>query len=124
MSTAMHNEAEAISERALELAFLPLHKRALGVAAGVALGLMVFFGTLIQLERGSGGMPLVLLSEYYYGYTVSIRGALVGLFWGFVSGFVVGWFFAFCRNLAVATTVFIARTRAQLNQLRDFLDHI
>jgi hypothetical protein len=111
-------------ERALELAFLPLHKRAFGLAAGVALGLAVCGATIIQLLRVGNGLPLELLEQYYYGYRVSWGGALIGLAWGFLSGFVMGWFFAFCRNLAVAAAVFAARTRAELAQLRDFLDHI
>jgi hypothetical protein len=36
----------------------------------------------------------------------------------------MGWFVAFCRNLAIATSIFITRTRAELSQTRDFLDHI
>jgi hypothetical protein len=39
-------------------------------------------------------------------------------------GFVAGWFFAFCRNLVLAFSVFLIRARAELNQTRDFLDHI
>jgi hypothetical protein len=64
------------------------------------------------------------LAEYLYGYTVSSPGALVGGFWGFVAGFVAGWFFAFCHNLVIAATLFITRTRAELAATRDFLDHI
>ncbi|MBA2243901.1 MAG: hypothetical protein H0W11_03025, partial [Gemmatimonadetes bacterium] len=64
------------------------------------------------------------LAEYFYGYTVSWPGALVGGFWGFVVGFVAGWFVAFCRNLVIAATLFITRTRAELAATRDFLDHI
>lgn len=111
-------------ERALQLAFLPLYKRAFGVAAGVTLGLIIFVATLIQLVRVGSGDPLELLSQYFYGYTVSVRGAFIGLGWGFVAGFAIGFFFAFCRNLAVATTLLIVRTRAELARMRDFLDHI
>jgi hypothetical protein len=111
-------------ERALELAFRPLHKTAFGIAAGLAFGLLVFVATMLQHARSENPYPLVLLAQYFYGYSVSLRGAFVGLFWGGVAGFAAGWFFAFCRNLAVATTVFLARTRAELEKLRDFLDHI
>jgi hypothetical protein len=55
---------------------------------------------------------------------VSWTGLFVGMGWGFVVGFVGGWFFAFCRNLALAISIFITRTRAELAQTRDFLDHI
>ena len=49
---------------------------------------------------------------------------LIGLLWGFATGFVMGWFVAFCRNLVVAASIFWIRTRAELSANRDFLDHI
>jgi hypothetical protein len=110
----------------LALAFAPLHKRAFGVAVGAAAAAVVFLLTAIFLLRGqeTGGPSLWLLQNYFYGYRVSWPGALVGALWGFVAGFVAGWFFAFCRNFAIAVAVFLVRTRAELAASRDFLDHI
>ena len=65
-----------------------------------------------------------LLGQYFYGYAVSWEGAVIGLFWGFVSGFVMGWFVAFIRNFVVATTIFTLRAKAELSRTADFLDHI
>lgn len=107
------------------LAFLPLHKRALGTACGLVGGVLVFAATafaLVVLDGNPAGLEL--LSEYFYGYEVSWRGAVIGFFWGFVSMFVFAWFAAFVRNLVLATSVFVARTREELRQTRDFLDHI
>jgi hypothetical protein len=112
-------------ERELVLAFSPLHKRAFGVAVGTAVGLVVFVLTVLALLRPPmRGPHLWLLRQYFYGYRVSLAGAFIGLGWGFLTGFVGGWFVAFCRNLVLAAMVFVARTRAELNQTRDFLDHI
>ena len=112
-------------EVAPELAFAPLHKRALGMAVGITAGLLVFVGTIFHLVIHSHAEPNVgLLAEYFYGYSVSVQGAFIGLLWGFFTGFVAGWFLAFTRNLAVATSIFISRTRAELQATRDFLDHI
>ena len=109
----------------LTLAFAPLHKRAFGVAIGLAAGLAVFLLTVVEmLGNPSGPSPLALLNEYFAGYTVSLTGAFIGLFWGFGTGFVMGWFLAFCRNLVVAASIFWIRTRAELRANRDFLDHI
>ena len=107
------------------LAFLPLHKRALGVAFGTAAAALVFCATAFSLVF-IGGDPsgLRLLGEYFYGYEVSWTGAVIGAFWGFVTAFVFAWFAAFVRNLVIATFVFVARTRHELRQTRDFLDHI
>lgn len=106
-------------------AFLPLHKRALGMALGLTVGGLVFLATAVHLlRRPDPEFPLYLLSEYFYGYTVSWEGALLGLAWGFVTGFVAGWFLAFARNVGLATFIFVTRTRAELAATRDFLDHI
>jgi len=110
----------------LALAFRPLHKRAFGMAVGLAAGLSLFAVTAVAiLRRGHPHMPdLGLLRHFFAGYEVSWRGAFIVLLWGFGTGFVAGWFTAFCRNLVIAASLFISRTRAELAQTRDFLDHI
>ena len=109
----------------LQLVFAPLHKRAFGIALGVASALVWFGITAVYLIRTPHPLlPLELLAEYFYGFTVSWRGAFVASAWGFVVGFVAGWFVAFCRNLTTATLLFITRTRAELAATRTFLDHI
>jgi hypothetical protein len=109
----------------LVYAFAPLHKRAFGIAIGLAAGLLIFGATLVYLYRAADvGPGLALLRHYFAGYTVSWAGAFVGFLWGFVTGFVAGWFFAFCRNLAMGILIFFIRVRSELAQTRDFLDHI
>jgi hypothetical protein len=117
--------AEREIEPELELAFAPLHKRCLGIAVGAALGLVVFAATLLHLARSPGEpYPLVLLEQYFPGYSVSLAGAFVGLLWAFWFGFVLGWTFAFVRNCALAATALFFRARAELAENRGFLDHI
>ena len=116
---------EPTLEQRLELAFLPLHKRAFGFAAGFVSAVLVFGATMLHMLRSpEDNYPLVLLSQFLSGYSVTLTGALVGAFWAGVAGFVAGWFFAFCRNLALAVSAFMVRTRAELREVRDFLDHI
>jgi hypothetical protein len=114
-------------QTALALAFAPLHKRAFGIAIGTAFGALIFLMTVLSMFRGAGrdaDFSLSLLSEYFYGYTVSWTGAFIGFAWGLLSGFVAGWFFAFWRNFVLAASVFVIRTRAELSATRDFLDHV
>jgi hypothetical protein len=109
----------------LRPAFLPLHKRAFGMAVGLALGGLLCGITVVHLVRQPDReFPLSLLGEYFAGYTVSWEGALLGLAWGFVTGFVGGWFLAFTRNVVLASIIFVTRTRAEMAATRDFLDHI
>lgn len=110
---------------ALELAFAPLHKAAFGIATGVAGAVgMMLLTAFVHLVPRAQAFPLELLSAYFAGYDVSWGGVLVGGMWGFVVCFVAGWFVAFCRNMALAITAFSIRTRAELQETREFLDHI
>jgi hypothetical protein len=107
------------------LAFAPLHKRAFATAVGCAAALAVLLLSLASYVLDPADqVNIALLSEYLTGYEVSLGGSLIGAAWGFFVGFVAGWFFAFCRNLVIATWVFLVRTRAELDATRDFLDHI
>lgn len=115
---------------ALALATAPIHKRAFGIATGIAMGLVMFLVTVVYLLRVDPGAPDTrdfgpgLLIHYFHGYSLSWTGALIALGWGFVVGFVIGWFVAFCRNLVLAASIFAIRTRSELAATRDFLDHI
>lgn len=109
----------------LEQAFSRVHKAAFGVAVGVAGALVMGALTLMVLVAPSArGFPLDLLSQYFAGYRVSWMGLVIGMAWGFAVSFVAGWFLAFSRNLSVAITAFSIRTRAEMEQTRNFLDHI
>ena len=110
---------------ALELAFSPLHKAAFGTATGVAGALLLAALTIVKLlSPRARDFPLGLISEYFAGFSVSWGGVLVGAVWGFTVAFVAGWFIAFSRNLALAIVAFSYRTRAEMTQTREFLDHI
>jgi hypothetical protein len=116
-------EAPVIS--AMLFAFAPLHKRAFGIATGVAGAILMTYLTLATMFMpGADRFPLGLLVQYFYGYSVSWMGVLVGAAWGFAVAFVAGWFAAFCRNLALAISAFLIRTRAEIDSTREFLDHI
>jgi hypothetical protein len=111
-------------ERVLERAFAPLHKRALGVAFGLTVGLVVFSLTVFHIVAQPADVPIHLLAQYFYGYDTSWRGAFIGMWWGFIAGFAAGWFLAFLRNFLIATWIVFVRAKASLAQTRDFLDHI
>jgi hypothetical protein len=116
-------EAPVIS--AMLFAFAPLHKRAFGIATGVAGALLMTWLTVAGMFMPAADeFPLGLLGQYFRGYSVTWPGVLVGAVWGFVVAFVGGWFAAFCRNLALAISAFVIRTKAELDSTREFLDHI
>ena len=122
---AMQSRSEAVRRESVLLVFAPVHKMALGVAVGTVFGVLIFAVTVFHVVLHPVGAPDIgLLSQYFYGYEVSWRGAMLGLFWGFVTGFVMGWFVAFVRNFVVAIRLFTLRAKAELAQSTDFLDHI
>lgn len=79
-----------------------LRKRALGLSLGVVWGLAIFAVTFLSAFQGHGD-TLILLRGFYPGFTVSYWGAVIGLFWGFITGFIGGaliaWFYDFFLKL-------------------------
>jgi hypothetical protein len=109
----------------LAKAFAPMHKRALGLAVGLTAAALVAIVTIFHVVvTPANALSIELLSQYFYDYDVSWRGALVGAWWAFVAGFVGGWFAAFLRNLFIGLWLMTVRVRANLRETRDFLDHI
>jgi hypothetical protein len=121
-------EPDVIKEelpRESALLFAPIDKRAFGVAIGTAAASVIAVLTVVDLVfHPQPGLDLPLLAEYFSGYTVSWRGVIVGGAWAFAVGFAGGWFTAFVRNLVLAMSLFMLRSRAELRDTRDFLDHI
>ncbi len=109
----------------LVLAFAPVHKRAMGIAVGVVAAIGTVLLTIIPLVRGRPpALRLELLDNYFYGYTVSWSGAVIGALWAGITGFVAGWGVAFLRNVLLALRLVLLRARTDLAQTRDFMDHI
>jgi hypothetical protein len=111
--------------RSAMMLFAPVDKRAFGAAIGTAFALVVVALTLVEvLVDREPSINLDLLSQYFTGYTVSWTGAAIGGAWAFFVGFCAGWFTAFTRNLVMALSLFMLRSRAELDSSQDFLDHI
>lgn len=107
----------------LTYVFAPMQKRALGVAVGVAGGGLVALATLVHLfVRTEDDLPVALLSQFFYGYSVSWPGLAIGFAWGFATGFIVGWSLAVIRN--VFTALWLLSMRAKGTLSGPFLDEI
>jgi hypothetical protein len=107
------------------LAFAPLHRSALGIASGIVSGGLVSAATLALVIQGGYPEPnLGLLAQFFWGYSVSWRGVLVGFVWGWAAGFILGWGFAVVRNAVVWVWLTLIRSRAEMERYSDFLDHL
>lgn len=108
------------------LAFARLHKVAMGVALGTAVGLGLMICTLALVIKGGYpvGPTLSLLGQYFVGYTATFAGSFIGFGWGFVAGFALGWGFALVHNLLIWAWLVLIRSKAEMEQYGDFLDHM
>jgi protoporphyrinogen oxidase len=116
---------EAI-EAALARVFMKLDSVALGTSIGALSGAILLLATLLLVFKGGDviGPTLGLLRNYFPGYSVSPVGSLLGLTYGFVSGFVGGWTFAFLRNATMFLYIASIERKAQRGLLRRFFDYM
>lgn len=118
-------EEDSAAQRQLMRAFAPLHRTALGMASGLVLGGLLSAATLALVIHGGFPEPnLGLLAQFFWGYSVSWPGVLIGFLWGWAVGFVMGWGFALVRNVVVWIWLTSIRSRAEMEQYSDFLDHL
>lgn len=103
-----------------------LDKRSLALASGIVASLYVFLITVFLLVHDSPGTgeKVQLLDQFFYGYTVSPGGALIGAIYGFVWGFLLGWLTAYLRNVVFGVYIskLLGKTRQQ--KIRRLLDYI
>jgi protoporphyrinogen oxidase len=117
---------DVLMQRALAVLLARVDAVALGVAAGAVTGTLLFLMSVILIAKGGPvvGPNLSLLGQYLPGYDVSPLGSLVGLAYGALGGYVVGWTFAHARNAAMMGYVSLLRRRARGAYLRKLLDEI
>jgi len=97
---------------------------ALGLAAGITSGVLLLLATIALVVKGGGGAGLYLLGQYFPGYSVSLRGSILGLVYGFGAGFAAGWVFARVRNAAAFVSMVVIHRRAELQRLRRILEYL
>jgi protoporphyrinogen oxidase len=114
-----------VLQGALAQAFPKLDRVALGLSLGTVSGALLFLTTQILLLKGGDvvGPNLQLLSQFLPGYSVTMSGSILGLAYGFGSGFVGGWSFAFLRNASVFLYTAATQHRAEREVLRKLLEY-
>jgi hypothetical protein len=99
-----HFSAEEL--QSIRHAIARLRASVMAAVFGLLGGMTLFFATLWLVIRGPDpgstkvGPTLGLLNNYFPGYEVSVIGSLIGLFYGLLSGAIIGWAIAFIYNLA------------------------
>lgn len=120
---------EAVREAVREIfaeGFTRLDPTAFGLSVGIGAGLVIFLATIILVLRSGEivGPRLQLLEQFLPGYAVTPLGSIIGMLYGFIGGFSVGWGGAFLRNAMVLISMASLRLRAEWKLLRKLLDYI
>ncbi len=117
--------AELIPDQVVKRAFSRLDNFSFAMAVGTVSGLVVFLSTLILALKGGEvvGANAIILSQYFVGYTVTVKGALLGLCYSFVWGFLFGWLFSYLRNMFLAFYIYRVKKEAEFLSFRTFFDH-
>ena len=116
---------EEIVLKPIMRAFSRLDKLGFATALGSVSGLFTFLATIILVFKGGEviGPNLQLLSQYFFGYTVTVKGAFIGLAYSFSWGFILGWLVAYFRNFFVAFYLYRLKKKVEMLSFKDFLDH-
>jgi hypothetical protein len=119
-------DVSAVFRGTLQHIFPRLDPVAFGAAVGAVAGLALFAITLFLVIRDGPivGPTLQLLDNFFPGYTVSAAGSLIGLLYASVTGFAVGWIFAYLRNVAVYLSAVVIHRDIELHLLRRLLDYM
>lgn len=101
--------------------FARIDKLGFAVATGSVSGLLIFIATIWLIIKGGDviGPNLHLLGHYFIGYSVTVKGAFLGMVYSFVWGFLFGWLFAYLRNLFLALLIYRVKRKAEMSSLRD-----
>jgi protoporphyrinogen oxidase len=118
-------EEISAADRAVIRAFSRIDKLGFATGIGTVSGLLVFLATLwLNFTGGEVIAPSIhLLNQYFFGYSVTVKGAFVGMSYGFVWGFLFGWLSAYLRNLFAAFYMYRVKRKFELLSFRDFLDN-
>ena len=122
--TALAPDEEAALDKLFPAVFSKMDKLGLATAVGSVCSILIFFATIgLMIKGGVGSRYLQLLNQYFFGYTVTVRGAFIGMAHGFFWGFLLGWLFAYLRNFLIAYYIYRIKKKVELLTFRDFLDH-
>ncbi|HEX3035051.1 MAG TPA: NAD(P)/FAD-dependent oxidoreductase [Thermodesulfobacteriota bacterium] len=117
---------EAALRQALTRTFARIDKFAFATAVGLVCSLAVFIVTLWLVLKGGEvvGPNLQLLGQYFIGYTVTVKGAFIGTIYSFLWSFILGWLFAYLRNLSISLFLYRAKRKTESLSYRNLLDYV
>jgi protoporphyrinogen oxidase len=115
-----------VREKILIQTFARIDKLALAIATGSVSGLLAFLATIWLVLKGGEviGPNLQLLTQYFAGYTVTVKGAFIAFGYSFGWGFIFGWLFAYLRNLFLSSYAYHLKKKSAPLSFRNIIDQI
>ncbi len=75
-----------------------LNALAAGLTTGVFWGMSLLIGTWVAMQWTYGASFLEIFTGAYPGYELTAMGSVIGLFWGFIDGFLGGYILVWLYN--------------------------
>lgn len=69
-----------------------------GVALGIICAASMILFSLWVIFIGTGQQIIDLISQFYFGYSSTLQGMVLGAIYGFIDGFIGGYLFAYLYN--------------------------
>jgi protoporphyrinogen oxidase len=116
----------SLADELIEVAFARLDPVALGVAVGTVASLGFFLAIAFMLLKGwyMVSPNLVVLGQYFIGFSPTWAGAFIGTVEAGVLGFVLGLLAAGLRNWGLAAYAALLKRRAEAQSQREILDKV
>jgi len=121
-----HEEIKEVDlDKLVMRVFSKMDKLGFATAVGSVSGLLIFLATIFLVLKGGKvvGPTLGLLGQFFLGYSVTVKGAFIGMAFSFFWGFFFGWLFAYLRNFFLAFHIYLVKRKLELLRFRDFFDH-
>jgi hypothetical protein len=96
----MHDDFDIPVEKLILTQMAYMNAGVNGIIVGLLFGIGIFAATNFLLLKGGEvvGPHLALLGEFFFGYSVSFKGSLVGFAYGFGTGYLTGYLFSILYN--------------------------
>ena len=79
--------------------YSPISITSFAMACGTTWGLICFLMGILGLAFKKGLTTIDLIAEWYVGFAPTVQGALIGIGYGFVDGFIGGTILAWFYNI-------------------------
>ena len=125
LTPSLNSNKINVDDESIIYAFSRFDKFGFAMAVGTVCGMVIFLATVWLTLSGDTTVTTYaeLLNQYFFGYSVTMKGAFIGLFYGMSSGFIWGWLFAYLRNFIVGLYVYMLKKNTEMLTITDFFDH-